>query len=88
VDQARTWGVPCATVVTDAGYGDNPTFLHGLDARQVAYVVGVSSTFKPRHDLLSTSASLRRLAFLRGKICNAQKNKDGILEKALKIQSA
>jgi SRSO17 transposase len=26
VDQARTWGVPFATVVTDAGYGDNPTF--------------------------------------------------------------
>ena len=37
---------------------------------------------KPRHDLRSTSASLRRLAFLRGKICNAQKNKDNILEKS------
>ena len=48
VDQARTWGVPCAPVVTDAGYGDNPTFLQGLDARQVAYVVGVSSTFGVR----------------------------------------
>src|SRR5215470_17585687 len=48
VDQARTWGVPFATVVTDAGYGDNPTFLQGLDARQVAYVVGVSSTFGVR----------------------------------------
>jgi SRSO17 transposase len=48
VDQARTWGVPFATVVTDAGYGDNPTFLQGLDDRQVAYVVGVSSTFGVR----------------------------------------
>jgi SRSO17 transposase len=44
VDQARTWGVPFASVVADAGYGDNPTFLLGLDDRQVAYVVGVSST--------------------------------------------
>jgi len=26
-------------VVTDAGYGDNPTFLRGRDDRQVAYVV-------------------------------------------------
>ena len=48
VDQARAWAVPFAVVVTDAGYGDNPTFLAGLDARQVAYIVGVSSTFGVR----------------------------------------
>jgi SRSO17 transposase len=40
--------VPFAWVVTDAGYGDNPTFVQGLDSRQVAYVVGVSSTFGVR----------------------------------------
>jgi SRSO17 transposase len=44
VDQARTWGVPFACVVAAAGYGDTPTFRQGLDDRQVAYVVGVSST--------------------------------------------
>jgi SRSO17 transposase len=48
VDQGRAWGVPFATVVTDAGYGDNPSFLQGLDDRQIAYVVGVSSTFGVR----------------------------------------
>jgi SRSO17 transposase len=48
LDRARVWGVPFATVVTDAGYGDNPTFLLGLDDRHVAYVVGVSSTFGVR----------------------------------------
>ena len=48
LDQAQAWGVPFACVVTDAGYGDNPTFLTGLDDRQVAYVVGVSSTFGVR----------------------------------------
>jgi SRSO17 transposase len=48
VDQARTWAVPFACVVSDAGYGDNPTFLQGLDERQVPYVVGISSTFGVR----------------------------------------
>jgi SRSO17 transposase len=48
VDQARAWRVPFAWVVADAGYGDNPTFLQGLAARQIAYVVGVSSTFGVR----------------------------------------
>src|SRR5262249_5735166 len=48
LDQARMWGVPFATVVTDAGYGDNPTFLLGLDDGHVAYVGGVSSTFGVR----------------------------------------
>ena len=48
VDQARTWAVPFAYVVADAGYGDNPTFLRGLDDRQIAYVLGVSSTFGVR----------------------------------------
>jgi len=48
VEQARSWGVPFAYVVADAGYGDNPTFLQGLDDRQVAYIVGVSSTFGVR----------------------------------------
>jgi SRSO17 transposase len=47
-EQARAWGVPFAWVVADAGYGANPTLLHGLDDRQVAYVVGVSSTFGVR----------------------------------------
>ena len=48
IDQARAWGVPFAWVVADAGYGDNPTFLQGLDDRQLAYIVGVSSSFGVR----------------------------------------
>ena len=47
-EQARTWGVPCAGVGAAAGYGAPPTFLPGLDDRQVAYIVGVSSTFGGR----------------------------------------
>ena len=48
IDQARAWGMPFAWVVADAGYGDNPTFLQGLEDRQLAYIVGVSSSFGVR----------------------------------------
>jgi SRSO17 transposase len=48
VERARAWGVPFAWGVADAGSGDNPTFLQGLEARQLAYVVGVSSPFGGR----------------------------------------
>ena len=45
LDRARRWGVPIQAVVVDAGYGDNPHFLQGLDERQVPYVCAVQSTF-------------------------------------------
>jgi SRSO17 transposase len=48
IDQAPTWGVRFAYVGADAGYGDTPTFLLGLDDRHVPYVVGVSSPFGGR----------------------------------------
>jgi SRSO17 transposase len=67
VDQARAWGVPFAWVVADAGYGDNPTFLQGLDARHVAYVVGISSTFGVRLPEEVRTAALGLLSRLRGR---------------------
>lgn len=45
LDRARQWGVPIQAVVVDAGYGDNPNFLRGLDERQVPYMCAVQSTF-------------------------------------------
>jgi SRSO17 transposase len=47
-DYARPWSVPVAWVVAEAGDGDNPTFLPGLEARQIASLVGMSSTFGVR----------------------------------------
>src|SRR5499425_139211 len=67
IDQARAWGVPFAWVVADAGYGDNPTFLHGLDARHVAYVVGISSTFGVRLPAEVCAAALVRPSRPRGR---------------------
>lgn len=45
LDRAREWGVPIQLVVVDAGYGDNPNFLRGLDERQIPYMCAVESTF-------------------------------------------
>jgi SRSO17 transposase len=45
LDRARQWGVPIQAVVVDAGYGDNPNFLRGLDDRQIPYMCAVESTF-------------------------------------------
>ena len=45
LDRARHWGVPIGMVVVDAGYGDNPNFVRGLDERQVPYICAVESTF-------------------------------------------
>jgi SRSO17 transposase len=48
VDRARSWDVPFRYVTADAGYGDNPTFLDGLEARQVDYVCRVERSFGVR----------------------------------------
>jgi SRSO17 transposase len=45
LDRARQWGVPIQAVVVDAGYGDNPNFLRGLDEHQVPSICAVESTF-------------------------------------------
>jgi len=44
IDQVRGWGLPKRIVVADAGYGDTTEFREGLAARQLPYVVGISST--------------------------------------------
>ena len=44
IDQARAWGVPDRLVVADAGYGDATEFRDGLEARHLAYLVGIAPT--------------------------------------------
>jgi SRSO17 transposase len=47
-DLSREWEVPFEVVVADSGYGKYPSFLGGLEEREVAYVCGVESTFGVR----------------------------------------
>jgi SRSO17 transposase len=44
IDQVRAWGLPNRIVVADAGYGDTTEFRDELEARELPYVVGISST--------------------------------------------
>jgi SRSO17 transposase len=46
LDQANGWGVRHRCVVCDAGYGDNPPFLDGLEARRERYVAAVRADFQ------------------------------------------
>ena len=45
---ARRAGLEPTAVVTDAGYGDQTSFLDGLEARQMAYVAALSGTVRFR----------------------------------------
>jgi SRSO17 transposase len=48
LDRATGWKVPFRFVVADAGYGDNPRFLDGLEERTLAYVCAVDRSFGVR----------------------------------------
>ena len=42
IDEGRNAGIECRAIVADAGYGDQPAFLDGLETRRMAYGVGVA----------------------------------------------
>ncbi|MFF7191966.1 IS701 family transposase [Streptomyces sp. NPDC008222] len=44
LDETRSWRIGVPPAIADAGYGDAAAFRHGLQARGLNYVVGISST--------------------------------------------
>lgn len=44
LDETRSWGIEVPVAIADAGYGDAAAFRHGLQARGLNYVVGISTT--------------------------------------------
>lgn len=48
IDEAKETGVPFNVVVSDSSYGDNPTFLDGLETRNLFCVVAVACDFGVR----------------------------------------
>jgi SRSO17 transposase len=48
IDEARQAGLERTPVVADAGYGDQPSFLDGLEARELPYLVALAGTVRLR----------------------------------------
>jgi DDE superfamily endonuclease len=59
LEQARAWDVPPRCVVADAGDGDTPHCLAGLEARQERDIMGVGADFRVSYQRPGASLSPR-----------------------------
>ena len=77
IDEAQAAGVPFQLIGADSVYGDNPTFLEGVEARKLDYVVVVACDFGVRQAV--EDAEVADMVSSEGQFLGVQQRTDTVI---------